>query len=139
VDDLFRQWLRGRSRFVDEDAAEAASDAFDWTVQLKDKDYQDLLGFVRAFPGGAENEPSDFDFTDRDLTFLEGEERLLADFATNVDLALELAWWVASMNPPAFNAIRDRLGISSIEGSEMRVKADELNANLNYNQTWDVV
>ena len=138
IDSLGREWRRSRSRFADVAAAETASDAYDWTPQLEDVDYQELLEFVRAFPGTTENQPSDFDFTNRDLTLLEGEERLLVNFAVDVELALELAWWIALMNPPAFNAIRDRVGISSVEGSEMRAKADELNANLNFNQTWDV-
>ena len=138
IDALGREWQRGRSRFANVAAAEAASDAHDWTASLKDVDYGEVLEFVRAFPGGDENQPSAFNFTDRDLTLLEAEERLLVDFAINVELALELCWWVADMNPPTFAAIRDRVGISSIEGSEMTIKADELNANVNFNQVWDV-
>ncbi len=48
VDSRGREWRRSRSRFVDEAAATAASDAYDWTAQLEDLDEQVGLAFVEA-------------------------------------------------------------------------------------------
>jgi len=141
TDDKGRFWYRGRARFASAAAAQTAVDNFDWTPQLRKRDFADLLAFVEVFPGGVENQPSDFDFTNRDVTLLEGEEHLLVVFATGPgEEAIKLAWWLASsnMNPPTFNAIRDRVGIDSITGSEIRIRANELNANLNFNDVKDV-
>jgi hypothetical protein len=96
-------------RFADEAEAQTAVDAFDWTPQLIDRDYQDLSLWVRN-----KNASDDFDFTNRDLTLLEGEERLLVEFATSGgNEALSLAWWVEDMNPPTFKAIADRLALDT--------------------------
>ncbi len=116
VDALGRGWRRSRSRFADEAAAQAASDAFDWTSQLKDVDFADLLAWVQN-----KNASDDFDFTNFDLTLLEGEERLLVHFSSNEGAeAITLAWWVENFNPPQFNAIRDRVGYDSATGSRIQ-------------------
>ncbi len=119
VDGLGREWRKSRARFADEATAVAASDAFDWTVQLQDVDFQDLLVWVQA-----KNASDDFDFTNRDLTLLEGEERLLVWFASHEGaLAITLSWWVEDMNPPTFNAIRDRVGYDNATGSRIQDRA----------------
>ncbi|MHC4180715.1 MAG: hypothetical protein ACYSWU_24715, partial [Planctomycetota bacterium] len=100
VDALGVEWRKSRMRFADEAEAQTALDAFDWTPQLIDRDYQDLSLWVRN-----KNASDDFDLTNRDLTLLEGEERLLVEFATSGgNEALSLAWWVEDMNPPTFKA-----------------------------------
>ena len=132
TDSLGREWRRSRARFTDEPAAQAAVDAFDWTVQLKDKDFQDLLVWVQA-----KNDPGAFDFTDMDLTLLEGEERLLVWFASHEGAdAITLAWWIEDMAPPAYTAIRDRVGYDTATGSRIQ---DRANAMLAAEASFDAV
>ncbi len=119
IDAKGREWRRSRARFVDETAALAAVGAFDWTLQLKNRDFQDLLVWVQA-----RNDSDAFDFTNMDLALLEGEERLLVWFASNEGSdAITLAWWIQDMNPPTFNAIRDRVGYDNATGSRIQDRA----------------
>ncbi len=119
VDSLSRPWRRSRTRFADEAVAIAASNAFDWTSQLQDADFQDLLTWVRA-----KNHSDDFDFTGRDMTLLGGEERLLVWFASNLGAdAIDLAWWVEGFNPPSYTAIRIRAGYDASAGSRIQDRA----------------
>ena len=48
IDSLGREWPHSRSRFADEAAAEAASDAYDWTTQLEDMDERVGMAFVES-------------------------------------------------------------------------------------------
>ena len=110
---------RSRSRFSNEAVAQLALDAFDWTIQLEDGDFQDLLFWVQV-----KNASDDFNFTNRDLTLLEGEERLLVWFASHGGMdAITLAWWVEDMNPPTFTAIRNRVGYDVATGSRIQDRA----------------
>lgn len=119
VDELGREWRRSRARFADEASAQVVLDAHDWTVQLQDLDFADLLVWTQA-----KNAPGDFDFANRDLTLLEGEERLLVWFASHEgDEAITLAWWVEGMNPPTFGAIRDRVGYDTTTGARIQDRA----------------
>ncbi len=119
VDDLGREWRRSRARFADEATAQAVSDAFDWTAQLLDADFEDLLVWTQA-----KNAPGAFDFTNRDLTLLEGEEQLLVWFASHEGAeAITIAWWIEAMSPPTFNAIRDRVGYDTATGSRIEDRA----------------
>ena len=119
VDQQGREWRRSRARFANEAAAQVALDAHDWTVQLQDVDFGDLLVWVQA-----KNAPGDFDFANRDLTLLEGEERLLVWFATHEGVeAITLAWWVEDMNPPTYRAIQDRVGYDTATGSRIQDRA----------------
>ncbi len=119
VDGLGREWRRSRSRFADEAAAQAALDAFDWTVQLQDTDFNDLLVWTQA-----KNAPGAFDFANRDLALLEGEERMLVWFASHEGAeAITLAWWVEGLNPPQFKAIRDRVGYDAATGTRIQDRA----------------
>lgn len=112
-------WRRSRSRFASEAAAQAAADAHDWTPQLKDTDFAELLDWVQG-----KNSSGLFDFTDMDLTLLEGEERLLVWFASHEGAdAITLAWWVEDMNPPTYTAIRDRVGYDVATGSRIQDRA----------------
>lgn len=132
VDDKGREWRRSRARFASEIVAQAASDAFDWTPQLQDADFQDLLIWVRA-----KNHSDNFDFTGRDLTLLEGEERLLVWFASNLGAdAINLGWWVEGFNPPSYTAIRTRAGYDASTGSRIQDRAIAL---LAAELTFDVV
>ncbi len=122
VDGRGREWRRSRARFADEAAATAASNAFDWTSQLEDVDFQELLVWIQA-----KNLPGDFDFTDRDLTLLSGEERLLIWFAEHLgDEAITVAWWIENLGPPQFNAIRNRVGYDGATGSRIQDRAIDL-------------
>ena len=122
IDARDRPLRRSRSRFADEDAAVIASGGFDWTDQLKDMDFQDLLIWTQA---PAKNDPSAFDFgPTRDLTLLEGEDRLFKHFAESAgEVAILLAWWIKGMNPPTFNTIRDRLGLNVTDGDRVKDRA----------------
>ena len=119
VDEQGREWRRSRARFSNEAVAQAASDAFDWTTQLQDVDFDDLLIWTQA-----KNAPDGFDFTNRDLTLLEGEERLLVWIATQAGVkAITLAWWIEDMSPPTFNAIQNRVGYDTVTGSRIQDRA----------------
>jgi len=94
-------------------AATSAMNARDMTDQLREIDFKDLLQWVQA-----KNDPGVFDFTDRDLTLLEGEEQLLIWFAkTRGDPAITIAWWLEGLKGNGFNVIRDRVGFTGGEGS----------------------
>ncbi len=102
--------------------ARIAMNARNVTEQLKEADFTDLLAWTQA-----KNNPDDFDFTGRDLTLLEGEERLMTWFATrDGEKAITIAWWIKGMNNPAFNPIRDRLGIDVTDGNTIRDRAVDL-------------
>ncbi len=119
VDEQGREWRRSRSRFVDEAAAQTALNSFDWTVQLKDVDFADLLVWVQA-----KNASADFDFIGRELTLLESEEALLVWFATHQGAdVLTVAWWVEDLNPPEFVAIRNRVGYDEPTGTRIQDRA----------------
>ncbi len=122
VDERGREWRRSRSRFANEAAAQAASDAFDWTAQLQGTDFQDLLVWVQD-----KNASDDFDFINRDLTLLEGEKRLLIWFASHEGAeAITIAWWIEDMGPPVYKAIRIRAGYDSATGSRIQDRAIDL-------------
>lgn len=113
VDAQGKEWRRSRSRFNNESAAEAASDAHNWTSQLQDVDFADLLLWVQG-----RNLISDFDFTGRDITEDEGEEFIMSWFGkSSGDLAITVAWWLDDLNTGAFNEIRNRVGYTGDEGS----------------------
>ena len=122
IDTQDRPFRRSSARFVDEVAAVVASDGFDWMDQLKDLDFDDLLVWTQA---PAKNDPSAFDFgPTRDLTLLEGEDRLFTHFAESVgEIAILLAWWIKGLNPPTFNTIRDRLGLNITDGDRVKDRA----------------
>ena len=122
LDTQGREWRRSRARFADEAGAIIASNAFDWTSQLEDADFQELLVWTQA-----KNLPGDFDFTDRDLTLLSGEERLLIWFAEHFgDEAITVAWWIENLGPPQYNAIRNRVAYDGATGSRIQDRAIDL-------------
>lgn len=124
VDAKARPFRRSHSRFADEPAAVIASDAFDWTLQLKDADFTELLAWVQG-----KNSSGSFDSTNRDLVLLEGEERLLVWFAESFGSdAITVAWWIESLNPPQFGAIRDRAGYDAAAGTRIQDRAIDLAA-----------
>ena len=105
-------------------AATARMNARDVTDQLKAADFTELLEWVRA-----KNLPSDFDFTDRDLVLLIGEELLLIWFAEKQGgKAITIAWWIEDLSPPAYNAIRIRAGFDAATGSRIQDRAIDLAA-----------
>ncbi len=132
VDEKGREWRRSGARFANEAAATIVSDAFDWTPQLKDADFADLLIWTEA-PG--KNDPDAFSLTDRDITLIEGEDFLYKHFAESVgDKAILLAWWLKGLNPPSINAIRDRAGLSVTDGDRVQDRAvalDDAEATFN--------
>ena len=120
IDSKGREYQRSRSRFADETAAIAASDAFDWTSELEDFELAELLAWVRA-----KNTPDSFAFVDANL--LDGEEYLLIWFAGHLgDVAITLAWWVEDMTPPVYDAIRVRAGFDAAAGTRIQDRAISL-------------
>ena len=121
IDAKGREWSRSRARFADESAATVASDNYDWTLQLQEKDFDDLLAHVEA---PAKNDPDTFDLTGRDITLIEAEDFLYQHFAESPgDDAILLAWWLKGMNPPTINAIRTRLGVNVDDGDRIKDRA----------------
>lgn len=105
-------------------AATARMNAWDLTDQLEAADFTDLLEWVQA-----KNLPSAFDFTDRDLVLLVGEELLLIWFAEKPGVkAIAIAWWIEDLSPPAYDAIRIRAGFDSATGSRIQDRAIDLSA-----------
>ncbi len=120
IDSKGHEYRRSRSRFADETAAIAASDAFDWASQLVDFELAELLAWVLA-----KNASDDFTFVDTNL--LDGEEFLLIWFAAHLgDVAITLAWWVEEMTPPVYSAIRIRAGFDAAAGTRIQDRAISL-------------
>ena len=120
--------------YLAQSEAQANTDmaARDVTPQLEESDFHDLLVWVKT-----KNGSDTFDWTDRDITELRGEELLLTWFAeTRGDPAIAIAWWVNDFNPPQYNAIRDRVGFDPATGSEIQDRAIDLEAaEVRFNQT----
>ncbi len=118
VDALGRPWRRSRARFTNEATAQAAADAHDWTPQLKDEDFTDLLVWVQD-----RNPVSTFVLTDRDITEDEGEEFIMVWFAGHEgNDAVTVAWWLDSITTGRFNSIRDRVPFTGVQGSTITSK-----------------
>lgn len=123
IDAKGRNWDRVY-RAVSEAQAIADMNALDLADQLTAADFRDLLAWTQD-----KNDPGAFDFTDRDLALLEGEERLLVWFAESLGgKALTLAWWIESLNPSSYTAIRVRVGFDSVTGSRIQDRAIDLAA-----------
>lgn len=90
------QPMRHSYKAVSEAQAITDMNARDVTEQLRNSDFNKLLDWVKA-----KNGSDTFDYADRDITELEGEEFLLIWFGkTRGDLALSIAWWIEDINPP---------------------------------------
>ena len=79
VDHNGREWRRSRSRFADEAAAIAASNAHDWSRQLIERELED---FEQHILDG--NTPGSFTWADQTQT--QGFRRFLRFFASTDDL-----------------------------------------------------
>ncbi len=130
-------WIRGRRRSANEAQAIIEMDAYDWTPQLKDADFADLLVWVQA---PAKNDPGTFDLTGRDISLLEGEDFLYEYFAESVgEVAILLAWWLKAMNPPTISAIRIRAGLNVEDGDRVQDRAIALDdAEATFNDTVEI-
>ncbi len=118
VDAKGREWRRSRSRFASETVAQTAADAHDWTPQLQDRDFADLLVWVQD-----RNTVATFDLTGRDITEDDGEEFIMVWFAGHEgDEAITVAWWLDSINTGQFNTIRDRVPFTGVQGSTITSK-----------------
>ncbi len=96
IDGTGREWRRSRSRFANVAAAEAASDAYNWTPQLEDFEDQRATEDI-----GAGTDPDDFALTLTELRVEDFETRIMLTFATSEladtgdDYMLNIATWVA--------------------------------------------
>ena len=118
------QTIRHSYKAVSEAQAVIDTNARDVTEQLRNSDFKELLDWVKA-----KNSSDTFDYVDRDITELEGEEYLLIWFGTTRgDPAITIAWWVNSFNPPQYIAIRDRVGIDPATGTRIQDRAIALEA-----------
>jgi hypothetical protein len=97
--------------------------ARDLTLQLRDRDFQDIRNHVAQ---GFDNNPGTFEYTTplRDITELEAEDEIATHFAEEVgDQAAPFAWWIQNLNVPQWNTIRDRIGYSVADGNAIRSRA----------------
>ncbi len=118
VDGKGQLWSRSRARFTSEAFAQADLDAYNWTLQLRDRDFNDLLVWVQE-----RNTVATFDLTDRDITEDEGEEFIMVWFAGHGgNKAITVAWWLDSLNTGQFNTIRDRVPFTGVQGSTITSK-----------------
>ncbi len=97
IDGTGREWRRSRSRFANIAAAEAASDAYDWTSQLENLELQRATEAI-----GSGTDPDDFVLTLTELRVEDFETRIMLQFATSEltdtgdDYMLNIATWVAA-------------------------------------------
>ena len=107
VDALGRIWVQGPFNGTQVEA-EARRDAAVFNLAGKDK--KELLQFVLL---GTPNTVSAFDYTDRDITELDGEDHIYLTFATEDRvIALDLAWWLDTLNTGQRNTIAGRIGFT---------------------------
>ena len=84
-----------------------------WELTAIDK--SELLDWVTA-----RNTVASFDYTNRDITQADGEEYIFQWFAeAQGDDAMLVAWWMDSINTGTFNAIRDRIGYTALQGADI--------------------
>ena len=83
--------------------------------ELTGIDNAELLDWVKA-----RNTVASFDYTNRDITQADGEEYIFQWFAeADGDEAITVAWWMDSINTGTFNAIRDRIGYTALQGADI--------------------
>jgi len=134
VDAVGRNQRQGTSRFVNLAAVSAALTVLNWTEQLRQSDFRDLLKWVQDL-----NDPALFDFTNRDINLEAGEEFLMQWFAgAPGDNAITIAWWLLppSLNTGQFNTIRDRVPFTGDQGATIKQKATFL---FQAEPWWDVI
>ncbi len=107
IDDKGREWRRSRSRFVDETAAQTVLDAYDWTLQLQNRERVEIIQFVTEG-----NSPDDFIRTD--LTVQQFRKCLAREFSKsslqeNKDFLCSISPWIAGFTT---NQIANSLKIS---------------------------
>lgn len=84
-------------------------------IDLASGDNQELLSWVKS-----RNTVASFDYTNRDINQLDGEEFIFQWFAeSDGDEAITVAWWMDSINTGTFNNIRDRIGYTGQQGADI--------------------
>ena len=112
VDALGRIWVHGPFNGTQAEA-EVIRDAVVWDLAEVDK--AELLTWVQA-----RNTVAAFDYTDRDIVQDDGEEHVFQWFAESPGAeAITVAWWMDDINTGTFKAIRDRIGYSAAQGSDI--------------------
>lgn len=114
IDSRGRLWVQGSFK-VTQAEAEAKRDAA--VFDLVELDLRELLEFVQL---GDPNTVAAFDYTNRDITEDAGEEHIFQWFAEAGGAeAITVAWWMDGINTGKFNSIRDRIGYTGAQGSDI--------------------
>ncbi len=125
VDDRGREWRRSRSRFADEAEAQAAGDAHDWDIQLRDHEERDAVQFITD--GGDPN-----NFPRSDLTQTQFRRKIMrkfmrGDLQSHRRFMCRVANWVAGFK---VNQIANALGISVPRANNILIRAIDLRDNV---------
>jgi hypothetical protein len=112
VDALGRGYVHGPFSGTQAEA-DAVLSTVVWNLTKADKD--ELLDWVKN-----RNTVASFDYTNRDITELDGEEYIFQWFAESPgNDAILVAWWMDSINTGKFNSIRDRIGYTGDQGADI--------------------
>ena len=105
TDALGFNWVYGPFNAIQSEA-ETLRDTVTW--DLAGRDLSNLLEFVQL---GSPNTVAAFDYTNRDIVEIDGEDHIYRTFAINErDIALMLAWWLDTLNTGQRNTIGGRVG-----------------------------
>ncbi len=112
VDDLGRIWVHGPITGTEAEGI-VIRDAVIW--QLAELDKRELVKWVQV-----RNTVASFNYTDRDIVQADGEEHVFQWFAESLGgEAITVAWWLDSITTGTFNAIRDRIGYTGVQGANI--------------------
>ena len=112
IDALGRKWTHG-SFGGTQAYAEAELTKPLWNLAAED--FAALLQWVQNL-----NAVADFDYNNRDITQADGEEYIFQWFAEAEGAdAISVAWWMDDINTGKFNSIRDRIGYTGAQGSDI--------------------
>ncbi|MES0339859.1 MAG: hypothetical protein ABUK15_07370 [Anaerolineales bacterium] len=122
VDSLGNQITRQYMTTKTQIEVEADMNARDQTETLQERDFDEVLRWV--LDG---NDPNTFDYTGRDVVKNKAEERVVRTFARQRgDAVIGLAWWIAGLGTPRWNAITTRLGWDSVRSDRVKLRAANL-------------
>ncbi len=116
VDARGRKYVHGPFGGTQSDA-DAVLVSVSW--ELSEQDKTELLEWVQK-----RNDVSSFDYTNRDITESDGEKYIFQWFAESQgDDAMTVAWWIKGLKVGAFNSLRDAIGYSTVQGSDIKSRA----------------
>ncbi len=112
VDAKGRRWVHGPF-FGTQAEGDVIRDAV--VFDLAEEDKSELLAWVQA-----RNTVAAFDYTDRDITEVRGEEHIFQWFVESLGAeAITVAWWLDAINTGKFNNILGRIGYTGNQGDSI--------------------